>query len=109
MFYRAIMLFAALLLFSTNAASFNGYVEVTNKTGFNIIYLYISHADSTDWEEDVLDEDILRNGRTVKVNLRGAESSIFDIRGQDEDGDTYTLYDVDVSRRDVVFTLKNID
>ncbi|MGB3598538.1 MAG: hypothetical protein WBA27_16230 [Pseudomonas neustonica] len=96
-------------LFSTTAAAFNGYVEVTNNTGYDIHYLYVSPAHASDWEEDVLDEDILPNGHTVRVSVRKAKGSVYDIRAEDEDGDTYTLWDVDIARRDVTFTLDDID
>lgn len=110
MIKKALALFGVLFLFSgTAAAGFDGYVEVTNKTGYDIYYLYVSHAKSDSWEEDVLDDDILPNGNTVRVNLRNAKSSIFDIRAKDEDGDTYTIWDLDVSRHDVVFTLDDMD
>tara|TARA_Y100001968_G_scaffold17252_1_gene13701 strand:- start:1733 stop:2131 length:399 start_codon:yes stop_codon:yes gene_type:complete len=110
MIKKALALFAVLFLFSGPAtADFDGYVEVTNNTGYDIYYLYVSHAKSKSWEEDVLDDDILPDGHTVRVNLRGAKSSIFDIRAKDEDGDTYTVWEIDVARDDVVFTLDDMD
>lgn len=110
MIKKALALFAVLFLFSGHAAAgFDGYVEVTNNTGYDIYYLYVSHAKSDSWEEDVLDDDILPNGHTVRVNLRNAKSSIFDIRAKDEDGDTYTIWELDVARHDVVFTLDDMD
>ena len=110
MIKKALALFAVLFLFSGPAATgFDGYVEVTNNTGYDIYYLYVSHAKSKSWEEDVLDDDILPDGHTVRVNLSGAKSSIFDIRAKDEDGDTYTVWEIDVARDDVVFTLDDMD
>ncbi|MEH6490870.1 hypothetical protein [Halopseudomonas sp.] len=109
MLTRALALLAIGCLFSTTAAAFNGYVEVTNDTGFDIHYLYVSPAHASDWEEDVLDDDILPDGHTVRVTIRKAKGSMYDIRAEDEDGDTYTLWDVDISKRDVTFTLDDID
>lgn len=110
MIKKALALFAVLFLFSGPAtADFDGYVEVTNNTGYDIYYLYVSHAKSKSWEEDVLNDDILPDGHTVRVNLSGAKSSIFDIRAKDEDGDTYTVWEIDVARDDVVFTLDDMD
>ena len=106
---RMLALFAITFLFSTSAAAFNGYVEVTNDTGYDIHYLYVSPAHAGDWEEDVLDEDILPDGKTVRVSVRKAKGSVYDIRAEDEDGDTYTLWDVDIAKRDVTFTLDDID
>ena len=56
MIKKALALFAVLFLFSGPAtADFDGYVEVTNNTGYDIYYLYVSHAKSKSWEEDVLE------------------------------------------------------
>jgi len=109
MITRALALLAAGCLFSSAAAAFNGYVEVTNDTGYDIHYLYVSPAHAGDWQEDVLDEDILPDGHTVRVTVRKAKGSVYDIRAEDEDGDTYTLWDVDIAKRDVTFTLDDID
>ncbi|TVQ30931.1 MAG: hypothetical protein EA370_13320 [Wenzhouxiangella sp.] len=87
----------------------NYYVDITNQTGYTIVYMYVSPADARSWEEDVLGRDVLRSGQSQRVNLRGYRSPIFDIRLVDEDGDTYTFWNVDVSRRDLVVTLADLD
>lgn len=110
MIKKALALFAVLFLFSgTASADFDGYVKVTNKTGYDIHYLYVSHEDEGEWGDDVLEKDILRNGQTVRVNLRNYDSSRFDIRAKDEDGDTYTVWGLNVARHDIVFTLDDMD
>jgi len=85
------------------------YVDVTNNTGYTIVYLHVSPVASTSWEEDVLGSDVIANGSTHRVNLRGYASPMFDIRLTDTDGDTYTFRNVDVSKRDITATLANID
>ena len=100
---------AVLVVFSSPSVAFDGYVEVTNDTGFTIYFLYVSPGKAKTWEEDVLDEDILKDGQTVRVTVNGAKSEIFDIRVEDEDGDTYTLWNVDISTRDFTFTLDDLD
>jgi hypothetical protein len=92
-----------------DTGSFSGYVDVTNDTGYDIWYLYVSHSDSDSWEEDVLGSEILYDGETYRVNLNGYPSSIFDIHAEDEDGDTYTVWGVDVYYEDVTLTLKDLD
>lgn len=109
MLRKLFALFAAVIVFSTASVAFDGYVEVTNDTGYDIYFLYISPGKAKTWEEDVLGEDILKTGQTVRVTVSGAKSGIFDIRAQDEDGDTYTLWDVDIAARDVTFTLSDLD
>lgn len=85
------------------------YVEVTNQTGYTIVYMYVSPGDARSWEEDVLGENVLPSGTTQRVNLYGYRSPVFDIRLVDEDGDTYTFWDVDISRHDLLVTLADID
>jgi hypothetical protein len=43
------------------------------------------------------------------VNLTGYKSPVFDIRLVDEDGDKYTFWNVDVSKRDLTVTLADLD
>ena len=100
---------AVLSISATPSLAFNGYVDVTNNTGYDIYYLYISNENSKSWEEDVLGTDILYNGQTVRVKIRNADSEYFDIRAEDEDGDTYTRWQVDIEISDVTFTLGDLD
>ena len=88
---------------------FDGYIEVTNKTGYDIYYLYVSHENSTSWEEDVLGESILPNGDSVRVDLTGYASSVFDVQAKDEDGDTYTIMGIDVAKQDLTIRLEHLD
>lgn len=94
---------------SDSGDSFSGYIEVTNNTGYDIYYLYVSHEDSENWEEDVLGDDVLSNGESVRTTLNDYPSSIFDIRAEDEDEDTYTIYGINVASEDLTLTLDNLD
>jgi hypothetical protein len=100
-----------LLMFvgAVSAHAENLYIEVTNKTGYDIYHLYVSSVNSEEWEEDVLDQDVLLDGDKVKVNVTGYNSPYFDIRAEDEEGDTFTLRNVNIKKYDVVFTLDDQD
>ena len=101
---------AALVVGLSNiAVAADYYVDITNETGYTIMYMYVSPAKSDSWEEDVLGDDVLRTGSTQRVNLTGYKSPIFDIRLVDEDGDKYTCWNVDVSTDDIVVTLDDLD
>ena len=43
------------------------------------------------------------------ANETGYKSPIFDIKLVDEECDSYTFWDVDVSERDITATIKNLD
>jgi hypothetical protein len=111
MFAKLKLCVAGLLLVgvSTIAAAANYYVDITNETGYTIMYMYVSPAKSDSWEEDVLGDDVLMSGSTQRVNLNGYKSPVFDIRLVDEDGDKYTFWNVDVSKRDITVTLDDLD
>ena len=111
MFAKLKLFVAALLLVGVSATAVAGdyYVDIANKTGYTIMYMYVSPDKSDSWEEDVLGDDVLANGKTQRVTLTGYKSPIFDIRLVDEDGDKYTFWNVDVSTRDITVTLGDLD
>jgi hypothetical protein len=111
MFAKVKLFVAGLLLVgvSTIAAAADYYVDITNDTGYTIMYMYVSPAKSDSWEEDVLGEDVLQSGKTQRVNLNGYKSPVFDIRLVDEDGDKYTFWNVNVAERDITVTLDDLD
>ncbi len=102
------LLFAVLFLLAgcatTGGSGGSGlyYVDVTNNTGYTIYYLYVSPKSSDNWEEDVLGDDVLLNGSTQRVTLRGYSSPIFDVKLEDSEGNTYTWWGVDVSEYNIV-------
>ncbi|PRY66602.1 hypothetical protein B0H98_101596 [Vreelandella songnenensis] len=98
-----------MVCFSTVASAADYYVDITNRTGYAIHYMYVSPASSKTWEEDVLGQDIMRNGETQRVTLTGYTNPHFDIRLVDEDGDSYTYWTVDVEKQDIVVTLEHLD
>ncbi len=93
----------------TTSSDFSGYIEVTNSTGYSIYYLYISHDDASGWEDDVLGDDVLSDGESVRIDLDNYPSAIFDVRAEDEDGDTYTIWGIDVEYNDLELTLSDLD
>jgi hypothetical protein len=111
MFSKIKLAAAAVLLIGANAVALAAdyYVEITNNTGYTIMYMYVSPAKSDSWEEDVLGEETMADGETRRVNLTGYKSPMFDIRLVDEDGDKYTFWNVDVSKVDLTVTLDDLD
>ena len=109
MLSRSGLCFVMLLVLASVQAQQNYYVDITNQTGFTIMYVYVSPGDARTWEDDVLGRQVLRSGHSKRINLYSYRSPIFDIRLVDEDGDTYTFWNVDVSRHDIVVTLADLD
>lgn len=104
---KLIVLSFLLLPFASFAQEY--YVDITNNTGYTITELYISQTTAEDWEADILAGSTINTGDTRRVDLTGYESPLFDIKLVDVDGDSYTYMSVDVSERDIVATLDDLD
>jgi len=106
---KSIFVLLFLVACSLKAFAQDYYVDITNRTGYTIMYMYISPGDSKSWEEDVLGDEVIIDGDARRVTLTGYNSPIFDIRLVDEDGDSYTFMAVDVTSYDIVVTIDDID
>jgi archaellum component FlaG (FlaF/FlaG flagellin family) len=107
-FFSLILLFITLNAYAQNRPS----VRIVNNTGYDIYYLYIRQTATEDWEEDVLDEDVLLDGDYINVELLYPLSvaNRYDIMLEDEDGDTYTKLDVLIKENtQIEFTIGDID
>jgi len=102
----SLLLTISLPLFSIDG---DGVVIISNETGFTLKDLYISTADSEDWGKDLLKGNPLLNGETLTIPLVQLESVIINVRGKDDEGDTYTVYNINAEIENVHITLKNID
>jgi len=106
---KALLCLVGLLLLTTGLFAFDGYVDITNDTGYTIFYVYVSNENDDYWGDDMLGDDYLYDGDTTRVYLSGHKSSIFDIMVEDEEGDTYSFYAIDVEENDIVVSLANLD
>jgi len=95
---KALLLASALLILSAigGCRGKKAPVTITNDLEvWDIHYVYISPADSDEWGDDLLGEnEILENGQklTTEVGV-----STYNIRIVDEDQDTYTRDDVEIT------------
>ena len=85
------LLVAALFVFVPLAEA-NSTISVTNRTGVEIYYMYVSSSGTSDWEEDVLGDDTLPNGQTLRIRVTGRYNQ-FDLRVEDSDGDSLEFYE----------------
>jgi hypothetical protein len=87
-------------------------VLIVNNTGYTGYYLYVSPSDADEWGEDVLDEDVLPDGELLRLELPQTLDRVnrYDIQMEDEEGDTYTKWDVLITPRILIeFTLDDLD
>ncbi|MCH4811021.1 hypothetical protein [Vreelandella neptunia] len=106
---RTLLVALMALIASSLAVAADYYVDITNRTGYTIYYMYVSPGSSKSWEEDLLGSDVLMNGDTQRVTLTGYTNPYFDIRLVDEDNDSYTFWNVNVAAEDIIVTLDHLD
>lgn len=90
----------------------NPIVYVLNNTGYTVYYVYMSQTASDDWGEDLMGDEVLLDGESVPIRLAYplTVTNRYDIKLEDEDGDTYTLWDVLVSPDSTIeFTIGDLD
>lgn len=76
-------------------------VKVINETEHNIVQFFASRIGTNDWEEDILDVDILKPGEAVNVNFGNSDFCLYDFRAVFDDGDSLVRNRVNVCELDV--------
>lgn len=71
---------------------------VENRTGVAIHTLHLSPVESSDWEEDILGDDLLEDGERVEIQISGYEEDqcLFDLLATNPDGMTWVLPRIDL-------------
>jgi hypothetical protein len=71
--------------------------ELTNRTGHTLTHIYISLPSSDSWEEDILGDQVVRNGETVEISVDdGLEACEYDILYDFSDGESLVEESVDL-------------
>jgi hypothetical protein len=87
-------------------------VTIVNNTGYMVYWVYISQTATDKWEEDVMGDDVLPDGNSVRVKLLYPLNVVnrYDVRLKDSDGDTYTKWNVLITPDSrIVFTISDLD
>ncbi|MCP4896888.1 MAG: hypothetical protein GY906_07920 [bacterium] len=63
---------------------------LVNETGIEIYSLFISETNNDDWEEDVLDQDVLPHGSRITISFSGRSACFWDILVTDDEGGNVT-------------------
>lgn len=81
---------AALLGLTAVPALAQMYEKITiqNSTGYTIAQVFVSPTSASDWEEDVLDIDVLPDGQDVEIDFRRAANTCnWDLKVVYDDGE----------------------
>ena len=72
-------------------------VRIINVTGVTMTHFYASNSGENDWQEDILGQDVLANGASVRINIDdGSGACIYDFRARFADGDVLERYRINV-------------
>lgn len=64
-------------------------VDIINKTGYTMTSFFASAVDEDSWEEDMLDNDTLKDGEVLEADIDdGTDACIYDFKAVFVDGDT---------------------
>ncbi|MCD6588204.1 MAG: hypothetical protein J7K88_06610 [Candidatus Fermentibacteraceae bacterium] len=85
-----------ILMMAFVAVSFAGRLNITNDTGnYEFYYVYISPSSADSWGDDWLgSSETISPGNSRTFRLNNGE---YDVQIEDEDGDTYIFWNVEVS------------
>jgi hypothetical protein len=90
-----------LALTGTSAMAVERQVQVNNLTSFTIVEFYASNTGTTDWEEDILGNDVLPAGGSVSINIDdGSGYCKFDFLAVFDDGEQLVSADNNVCELD---------
>jgi hypothetical protein len=92
-----VFLACALLVLATPAVAQDLAFTLHNKSSYHVIEFYTSPSEVDDWEEDVLGDDILRAGRSLRITIAdGRTQCVYDVRFVFDDGDEVEDHGIDL-------------
>lgn len=90
--FQALLCLAAIALFITASGFAHARKQdfiLHNQTGVEINSLFVSPHDSNDWEQDILGQETLASGESVKVIFDDRAKKVrWDLKITDEDGNS---------------------
>lgn len=85
---RQLPLAAAMILVASTASADDLVFRFENQSSYTIMELYASPSNVDNWEEDILDRDVLEAGDAANVTIAdGRRACEYDLRIVFEDGD----------------------
>jgi hypothetical protein len=78
---------AACILLATPSLAKDRRVDIVNASGYTITNFFASTVDQDSWEEDMLDNDTLKNGETLEADIDdGTNACLYDFKAVFSDG-----------------------
>lgn len=107
---KNIILFCMACMISSLSVAANYVVRISNDTGVDLHQIFVSHEETDDWEDDILDSDeILAAGENFELTLEDYDSPVFDVMGVDENGNQYIKYEINVEKDDMSLSQQDLE
>ena len=75
------------------------HVRIINKTSYTMVRFYASRSSTSDWEEDILGDSVVRSGSSVRINIDdGTGACLFDFKAVFSNGKEATRGKVHVCK-----------
>ena len=75
----------------------NRRVRVHNSTGWTMLRFYASNVRTSDWEEDILGDDVLANNASIVMNIDdGSGACLFDFKAEFTNGQSLIRNNINV-------------
>lgn len=97
----AIVLFAVISLFSANKSNAQALTyDVVNNTGVTLVDIFVSPAESNNWGNDILPNNLFENGSTITVTIPAeyGQTCLFDMKITDAVGGHVTFTGIDACK-----------
>jgi len=88
MFHYTRMIAAAAVVSAVAAPAFAQSYEIRfqNNSGVTLMYLYASDTNNSSWEQDLLGQNVLRNGQYLDLTIHNVSNCMYDVLFQFENG-----------------------
>lgn len=88
MFHYTRMIVAAAVVSAVAAPAFAQSYEIRfqNNSGVTLMYLYASDTNNSSWEQDLLGQNVLRNGQYLDLTIHNVSNCMYDVLFQFENG-----------------------
>ena len=75
----------------------NRRVRIHNSTGWTMLRFYASNVRTSDWEEDILGDDVLANNASIVMNIDdGSGACLFDFKAEFTNGQSLIRNNINV-------------
>lgn len=83
-----------------NSAGVTYSYDVVNNTGFTLVDVFVSPAETDHWGKDILPNDLFENGSTIKVTIPPdyGTTCMFDMKITDAEGGHITFTNIDICK-----------